>query len=64
MEVESEARDEVIRCGGSISHHHGVGKLRKRWMKQTVSPTGMELLKGLKQTMDPKNVFGNQNLYV
>ena len=27
--VEDAARDEVMKCGGCISHHHGVGKLRK-----------------------------------
>lgn len=28
-EIEAAARDEIIKSGGSISHHHGVGKLRK-----------------------------------
>ncbi len=28
-EVEDAARDEIMKYGGSISHHHGVGKLRK-----------------------------------
>ena len=26
-EVENAARDEILTCGGSISHHHGVGKV-------------------------------------
>lgn len=37
MEIEAEARDEILRCGGSISHHHGVGKIRKKWVRDTVS---------------------------
>ncbi|KAJ1355149.1 Alkyldihydroxyacetonephosphate synthase [Parelaphostrongylus tenuis] len=28
--IETAARDEIIACGGSISHHHGIGKLRKQ----------------------------------
>jgi len=60
--IESEARDEILKYGGSLSHHHGVGKLRKQWMEQTVSNTGMGILRGIKQTMDPKNIFGNGNL--
>lgn len=24
--VEAEARDEILACGGSLSHHHGVGE--------------------------------------
>lgn len=61
-EIEAEARDEVLACGGSLSHHHGVGKLRKSWMTQTVSPVGIEVLKGIKKTLDPNNILGIQNL--
>ncbi len=39
-EIESEARDEVIRNGGALSHHHGVGKLRKKWLKESISAPG------------------------
>lgn len=60
--IEHDARDEILKCGGSLSHHHGVGKLRKAWMQQTVSPVGMAALKAVKTHIDPKNIFGNQNL--
>ncbi|CAD8177522.1 unnamed protein product [Paramecium pentaurelia] len=29
-EIEDAAREKIMKNGGSISHHHGVGKLRKR----------------------------------
>jgi len=61
-EIEHEARNEILKLGGSISHHHGVGKLRKEWVKQTVSPTGVKILQGLKQVIDPNQIFGNGNL--
>jgi len=60
--IETQARDEIIKCGGSLSHHHGVGKLRKPWMSETISPTGISMLKGLKNAVDPKNIFANGNL--
>ena len=28
-EIEHNARDEILKQGGSLSHHHGIGKLRK-----------------------------------
>jgi alkyldihydroxyacetonephosphate synthase len=62
IEIETEARDEILKLGGSLSHHHGIGKLRKQWMNQTVSPTGVQMLKGVKTVLDPKNIFGNGNL--
>ncbi|KAF8793986.1 Alkyldihydroxyacetonephosphate synthase like protein [Argiope bruennichi] len=61
--IERVSRDEVLANGGCISHHHGVGKLRKRWMKQTVSDTGLEMLKAVKSSMDPLNIFASGNLF-
>ncbi|XP_064477698.1 alkyldihydroxyacetonephosphate synthase, peroxisomal-like isoform X2 [Ornithodoros turicata] len=60
--IEAAARQEVLACGGSISHHHGVGKIRKRWLEQTISSTGMKMLRAVKTNIDPKNVFANGNL--
>jgi alkyldihydroxyacetonephosphate synthase len=60
--IEHDAREDILRYGGSLSHHHGVGKLRKHWMERTVSPTGIQALQGVKKALDPKNIFGNQNL--
>lgn len=60
--VEVAARDEVIANGGSISHHHGVGKIRKRWVQDTLSPAGVEMIRAVKQRMDPKNIFACGNL--
>jgi alkyldihydroxyacetonephosphate synthase len=61
--IESAARDEIIRHKGSISHHHGVGKHRKKWLRETVSDTGMEMLKAVKKAVDPTNVMNNGNLF-
>ncbi|KFM76070.1 Alkyldihydroxyacetonephosphate synthase, peroxisomal, partial [Stegodyphus mimosarum] len=49
--IETAARDEIIASGGSISHHHGVGKLRKRWLPQTISNTGVQMLKAVKDSV-------------
>ncbi|XP_047995199.1 alkyldihydroxyacetonephosphate synthase [Leguminivora glycinivorella] len=61
-EIEEAARDEIIDCGGSISHHHGVGKLRKKWYKDTVSEPGRRLLLAAKKTLDPDNIFALGNM--
>lgn len=61
-EIEAAAREEILACGGSISHHHGVGKIRKRWLEQTISSTGMQMLRAVKQSVDPQNIFANGNL--
>ncbi|PIC41188.1 hypothetical protein B9Z55_008695 [Caenorhabditis nigoni] len=60
--IETAARDEIIACGGSISHHHGVGKIRKQWMLTTNGAVGIALLKAIKSELDPANIFANANL--
>ncbi|PVD35874.1 hypothetical protein C0Q70_02843 [Pomacea canaliculata] len=61
-EIESCARDEILANGGSISHHHGVGKIRKQWLKKTVGELGVGTMKALKAYIDPQNIFANNNL--
>ncbi len=60
-QIEHSLREAILENGGSISHHHGVGKLRKDFMKDTLSPTSIELLKNMKHSIDPQNVFGIRN---
>ena len=60
--IESMARDEIILNGGSISHHHGIGKIRKQWLERTISPVGVGMLRAVKQYVDPNNIFANGNL--
>nr|CAD7596754.1 unnamed protein product [Timema genevievae] len=60
--LEARAREEIIASGGSISHHHGVGKMRARWYQQQVSDTGVRLYQATKSSLDPKNIFASGNL--
>jgi alkyldihydroxyacetonephosphate synthase len=42
--------------GGSLAHHHGVGLLRGRWLKEELNQ-GMQILGALKKSLDPSNLF-------
>jgi len=59
--IEHEIRKVIIENGGSISHHHGVGKLRKDFIKDTLSQSSIELIKNIKKIQDPQNIFGIKN---
>ena len=59
--IEYKMRENFIKNGGSISHHHGVGKLRKDFMSHTISRGSIEMVKGVKRAQDPSNVFGVKN---
>ncbi|BET02142.1 Alkyldihydroxyacetonephosphate synthase [Nesidiocoris tenuis] len=60
--IEAAAREEILANQGSLSHHHGVGKLRARWYKSQVSELGENLYRQAKRALDPNNVFGVGNL--
>ena len=60
-EMELAARDEVLKSGGSLSHHHGVGKIRKRFLPDVMSPATLAFSALAKRALDPKNVFGAGN---
>ena len=60
-EIERAARDEVLRCGGSLSHHHGIGKLRRPFLHRIQSGGMLEWTRQLKRAVDPTNVFGAGN---
>ncbi|KAL8439758.1 hypothetical protein Efla_002660 [Eimeria flavescens] len=61
--VEDGARKVIMSLGGSISHHHGVGKLRRDFMPAAMGETGLAVLRGVKASVDPHNIFGCRNLF-
>jgi alkyldihydroxyacetonephosphate synthase len=60
-EIERAARDEVLRSGGSLSHHHGVGKLRQRFLPEVLSDSSLTWSRKIKSALDPMNIFGSSN---
>lgn len=60
-DIEHAARDEILKQGGSVSHHHGVGKLRKRFMSRILPPMALDLQQDIKKSLDPKNIFAINN---
>ena len=61
LELENIARDEILNSGGSLSHHHGVGKLRRAFLPRIMSETALQWKRDLKKSLDPTNVFGAGN---
>uniref|UniRef100_A0A1I8FJ94 Alkylglycerone-phosphate synthase n=1 Tax=Macrostomum lignano TaxID=282301 RepID=A0A1I8FJ94_9PLAT len=57
------ARDEILANGGSLSHHHGVGKIRQRWYSRSVSEPAVAAGSGGQIRLDPNNVFACGNLF-
>jgi alkyldihydroxyacetonephosphate synthase len=61
LELENMARDEILKSGGSLSHHHGVGKLRRAFLPRIMSETTLHWKREVKKSLDPLNTFGAGN---
>ncbi|MGB8858799.1 MAG: FAD-binding oxidoreductase [Ilumatobacteraceae bacterium] len=48
--------EETLRFGGSIVHHHGIGKARARWVKDEYG-SSYPMLEALKKAFDPSGVM-------
>jgi alkyldihydroxyacetonephosphate synthase len=60
-ELERALRDEILASGGSLSHHHGIGKLRAPFLPRIFSPAALEWRERLKRAVDPDDVLGCGN---
>jgi len=55
--VKKAATDRIMRCGGTLSHHHGVGLDHAPWMALEHGTVGLKALRALKQALDPYGVM-------
>lgn len=49
--------DKIVEHGGSISHHHGVGRLFAPWMERHLGREQLDALRALKRHFDPNNIM-------
>lgn len=61
-ELTSILRKAIKTSGGSLSHHHGIGKKNSKYYNNAVSEAGVELFKAVKAKLDPNNIFDAGNL--
>jgi alkyldihydroxyacetonephosphate synthase len=59
--LEKAARDEILIQGGSLSHHHGIGKIRAPMLKGRSSSGFDKTMAGIKKGIDKDNIFGARN---
>lgn len=56
LECWQRAMDATVRAGGSISHHHGIGRLRKPWMREEHG-AGIDVMRAIKKALDPRGIL-------
>ena len=55
--VKKAIQQAFVDHGGTISHHHGVGREHAPWLEQDISTEGVALMSGLFTSADPKKNF-------
>ena len=60
-QIEHCLRQVILDNGGSLSHHHGIGKIRQGFLPQVHTGNSFQVLHQSKKAIDPNNVFGIRN---
>ena len=55
--AKAAASDAIIAAGGSITHHHGVGRDHLPWYRQEVGELGIQILRAVKSSLDPAGIL-------
>jgi alkyldihydroxyacetonephosphate synthase len=55
--AKKAASDAIVANGGTITHHHAIGRDHVPWMRAEVGETGIELLRATKERLDPAGIM-------
>jgi alkyldihydroxyacetonephosphate synthase len=62
QQIKDAATECILRHGGALSHHHGVGYEHAKWMEQEGGLAGVEVLRAIKRSLDPQGVMNPRKL--
>ena len=55
--VKRAASEAIVAAGGTITHHHAVGRDHAPWMRAEVGEMGLELIRAAKERLDPTGIM-------
>ncbi len=55
--IKEAASDALARSGGTITHHHAVGRMHRPWYDRERPPLFAEVLRAAKRTLDPDGLL-------
>jgi alkyldihydroxyacetonephosphate synthase len=57
MAAKTAASDAIISTGSTITHHHAIGTDHKPWLVKEIGPVGVDVLRAVKERLDPAGVL-------
>ncbi len=61
-EVINETLHMVLELGGTVAAEHGLGKLKRHWLRTQLTPAQLDVMQALKHALDPHGVFAPGNV--
>lgn len=61
--IHSIIVEETLKAGGSMCHHHGIGKYRAEWAKFEHGMGAYYILEGLKKQFDPNGIMNKGTIF-
>ena len=55
--IKKAASEAIVRNGGTISHHHGVGLDHRPWIAREIGPAAVKLLRQMKRSLDSAGIL-------
>jgi alkyldihydroxyacetonephosphate synthase len=62
-EAKRAATDALLGCGGTLTHHHGVGVDHAPWLEREDGATGISALRAVKARLDPDGIMNPGKLF-
>jgi alkyldihydroxyacetonephosphate synthase len=55
--LKATASDAILALGGTITHHHGVGREHRPWYERELPPLVLDALRAAKLELDPQGIL-------
>ncbi|WP_448641963.1 FAD-binding oxidoreductase [Geodermatophilus sp. URMC 63] len=56
LTAKRAATEALLAAGGTLTHHHAVGADHRPWLEREIGPLGVEVLRAVKDRLDPRGV--------
>lgn len=55
--IKRATTEAILEAGGTLSHHHGIGRDHASWYEREIGRLGVEAFKSVKRTLDPAGIL-------
>jgi FAD/FMN-containing dehydrogenase len=60
--VVEETLRTVVSMGGTVAAEHGIGKLKRKWLRLQMSELQISMMRAVKRELDPNGIFAPGNI--